>query len=106
MTNQPTSSNRSALKRIVLLLLIVILVNPIILYLVTGKVWVSFLLPVLLGALVFFISGKRKLRLLNILLVNLLLVLSFFLHAEAIFTYRFSDHIIEDLYEVKGKYYF
>lgn len=49
---------------------------------------------------------SRRLRSLSILFFNLILVISFLINAEAVFTFRFSEHIIEDLYSVRDKYYF
>ena len=103
-----TSSQRTliTLKRVVQALAVILLLNPVTLYLVTGRLWVSLFVPSFSLVLVFLLATKDRLKHLNILLFNLLLIVSFFLHAEAIFTYRFSDYIIEDLYVIKNKYYF
>ena len=106
MTKHSRSGKRTFLKSITYLLLTIFIINPVILFLVFGNIWVSIFMPFLLVCLVIFFNENRKFQLLNIILINLLLVFSFFLHAEAIFTYRFSNYIIQDLYDVKEKYYF
>lgn len=94
------------LKRVLVVLLGLILINPIILYLISGSLLTSIILPLLCTLLFAFLKEKENLNPIAILVFNLMVVISFFIHAEAIFTYQFSDHIIEDLYEVRGKYYF
>ena len=93
-------------KRITLFLVIFILLNPVIIYLVSDNLTVSLIIPLLSYVLFLLLSRNKKTNALSILTFNILFVLSFFLHAEVIFTNNFSDYIIEDLYVVKQKYYF
>ncbi|GGC50156.1 hypothetical protein GCM10011386_47970 [Parapedobacter defluvii] len=60
---------------------------------------------VIVGLFVLLVENRR-LKPIGILLFNLVIVASILLHAEAVFTYRFTDYIIEDLYNVKHNYYF
>lgn len=94
------------LKRINLLLIGFILVNPFCIFLLSGNIATSILVssvPILFSV---FLLEIRKVRGLYPLWINLLAVVSTFLHAEVIFTYRFSDYIIEDLYKIHENYYF
>ena len=92
--------------RINLLLLVLLLINPVIIYLLVNSIWLSFLLPFVLIVCSILLAESHKLKSLYIVWFNVLLVNSFFLHAEAIFTYRFPEYIIEDLYSLKKNYYF
>lgn len=94
------------LKRVIIVLFILILINPVILYLISGSLFLSLILPISLIVLMAFLKEKEPLNSIAILLFNLVVVISIFIHAEAVFTYRFSDYIIEDLYTVKRNYYF
>jgi Tol biopolymer transport system component len=106
MTESNKEYGNHTLKRIILFLVVIILINPVVLYLVSGNIIFSILIPLLSVAVILLLNESKKTKPLSVLVFNLLLVLSFFLHAEAIFTTNFSDYIIEDLYEVKQKYYF
>jgi Tol biopolymer transport system component len=106
MRNDNRLGNQSTYRRLVLIVVLLMLLNPIVIYLVGGQLLHSFVMPffviVLLGVLV----ESKHLKPIGVLLFNFVVVGSIFLHAEAVFTYRFSDYIIEDLYTVKGNYYF
>lgn len=96
----------STLKRIILFLSVIILINPIILYLISRDLIISILIPSISLIVCFFLYVNKSTKPLFALVFNLFLVLSFFLHAEAIFTFIFSDYIIEDLYKINYRYYF
>lgn len=94
------------LKRIILFSVSLTLLNPIIFYLISGSILLSTVIPFLFIKVFFLFRENQKLKPLSVLFFNLILVVSFFIHAEAVFTYRFGEYIIDDLYEVKNKYYF
>lgn len=106
MTETNKEYGNRTLKRIILSLAVVILINPVVLYLVSENIFFSILITILSVVVMLFLNEDKKIKPLSVLVFNLLLVLSFFLHAEAIFTINFRDYIIEDLYVVKQKYYF
>lgn len=97
---------KSSLKRIVLLLTLIILLNPVIIYLITKNILLSILIPLFSFLVVIPLNENQKTKPLSVLVINFLIVISFFIHAEAIFTFNFSDYIIDDLYVVKKNYYF
>ena len=106
MNKNDNIRSNETLKRVLLLLASLALLNPVILFLITGSIFLSFLFPFLFISVFFLLRENQKLNPLSVLYFNLILVVSFFIHAEAIFTFRFSEYIIEDLYSVKNKYYF
>jgi hypothetical protein len=106
MNNNENISHNETLKRVILLLVSLALLNPVILFLISGSIILSFLIPFLFTTVFFFLRENKKLNPLRVIFFNLILVVSFFIHAEAIFTFRFSEYIIEDLYSVRNKYYF
>src|SRR5690606_20134767 len=93
-------------RRLMLLAGILLLMNPVVIYLITGKIWVSSLVPLCAIIVTISIIESQKLKILSTIWSNLLFVMSFFFHAEAVFTFRFGDYIIEDLYNIKRNYYF
>lgn len=93
-------------KRINLLLLVLLLINPVIIFLLSESIWLSVLLPFTVIAFSIVLSENEKLNAIDTIWFNVLLVASFFLHAEAIFTFSFPEYIIEDLYSLKKNYYF
>jgi len=99
-----TARNRS--QRLILLMLVLLLINPVIIYMLSGSIWMSVLLPILIIGSTVALAETETLKALNTVWLNVLLVLSFFLNAEVVFTYNFPDYIIEDLYTLKQNYYF
>lgn len=106
MNNVEKTKSILTLKRLNFLLMSFVLVNPIIIYLLSGSIIISFMLPFLFIGTFFFLRENRRTKGLSIIFFNFLFVISFLIHAETIFTYRFSDYIIDDLYVVKHKFYF
>jgi len=94
------------LKLLVRLLIVILLLNPVIVFLDTGSLIASILCPTFVLALMFVLNKKRSLSRLNVLLFNIVVIVSFFLHAEAILNCRYSEYIIEDIYRISRKYYF
>ncbi|MFC1784966.1 hypothetical protein ACFL0J_04990 [Candidatus Neomarinimicrobiota bacterium] len=105
MNDKEQKIKNDTLKRIVLLMSVFVLINPIILFLVSNNVLISALIPLMFLTFMVILQKSIKLRPIVVLLFNILLVISFFLHAEAIFTINFSNYIIDDLYVAKQKYY-
>lgn len=101
-----TEKNNQVTKRLALLLALVLLLNPVVIYLVSGSVWLGLLVPFFMVVIYFLLKERKGLKPLSTLVFNLAIIISFFLHAEAVFTFRFSDHIIEDLYVLGDRYYF
>lgn len=98
--------NTSTLKGIILFCTVIILINPVVLYLVSNNIIVSIGAPLFSVVVMQLLNHNSRTRPFGVLVFNLLLVMSFFLHAEAIFTINFKEYIIDDLYTVKQKYYF
>jgi len=106
MINSENIKSNVMLKRIILFTVSLTLLNPIIFYLISGSILLSTVIPFLFITVFFLFRENQRLKPLSVLFFNLILVVSFFIHAEAVFTFRFSEYIIDDLYEVKNKYYF
>jgi len=106
MNDNENLKSSKTLKRVILFLVSIILLNPIIIYLITGSVLISFLLPFTFIIAFFLLRENQKFTQISVLFLNFIFVISFFIHSEAIFTFRFSEYIIEDLYSLKHKYYF
>src|SRR5690606_8438768 len=81
------------LKLLVRLLIVILLLNPVIVFLDTGSLIASILCPTFVLALMFVLNKKRSLSRLNVLLFNIVVIVSFFLHAEAILNCRYSEYI-------------
>ena len=88
-----------------LLLVLLLLWNPIVLWLYYQSMVIAFLLPLLIVILGFAISKIRSLRL-KVWAFNLAAIASILFHAEVIFTMVYADKDIPNLYELHGKYYF
>ena len=96
---------RKRLKSMNLLLVLLLLWNPIVLWLYYQSIVIAFLLPLLIVILGFAISKIRSLRL-KVWAFNLAAIASILFHAEVIFTMVYADKDIPNLYELHGKYYF
>ena len=86
-------------------MVLLLLWNPIVLWLYYQSMVIAFLLPILIVILGFAISRVRSLRL-KVWVFNLASIASILFHAEVIFTMVFADKDIPNLYELHGKYYF
>lgn len=93
-------------KRLLLIAGTLLLINPAVIYLISGSIWTSIIVPVVSVLSTSYINESKRFNILSTIWLNILFILSFFMHAEVIFTYKFSDYIIEDLYAVKQNYYF
>ena len=87
-----------------LLLVLLLLWNPIVLWLYYQSMVIAFLLPLLIVILGFAISKIRSLRL-KVWAFNLAAIASILFHAEVIFTMVYADKDIPNLYELHGKNY-
>lgn len=92
--------------KLLLITLTILLINPVILFLISGSVWISILISLIatFGTIVYF--SKNFLKPFANLWFSLLAVISFFIHLEVIFTFKFSEYNIEDLYSLRKNYYF
>lgn len=87
------------------ILLTLILANPAIIFLLTGSISITLLSLISVFVLIFFLLARNK-NAIPILLLNFISLFSILIYAEVVFKYGFSDFIIENLYEIKGDYYF
>lgn len=84
----------------------ILLINPVILFLLSGSIWFSITISTIATISTVAYFSWNSLRPFANLWFSLLAVISIFIHLEAIFTFRFSEHIIEDLYSLRRNYYF
>lgn len=96
---------RKRLKAMNLLLVLLLLWNPIVLWLYYQSMVIAFLLPILIVVLGIIISMLSSLRL-KVWAFNLAAIASILFHTEVIFTMVYADKDIPNLYELHGKYYF
>ncbi len=88
------------------ILLVLLLINPITLYLLFGNIFYALLLPLFSLLLLILIWKQPMLSRLKIYYFNILFLISIAYNAELIFTVIFPDRNIPNLYEIKGDYYF
>jgi Tol biopolymer transport system component/lysophospholipase L1-like esterase len=93
-------------KALVLLLISLLLANPIIIYILTNRVWIALVAPFALTSVVFVVWSRWKSRLLKAYFLNAVAVVSVFVNAEVVFRTSFPDYVIEDLYTIEDGYYF
>jgi len=99
-------THSAILKNVILILLSLFLINPVVLFLISGSIYFSVFCPLILISVVLFLWNKPRWKILSVILFNLIFVISLLIHSEAVFTFRFGEYIIEDLYDIKSKYYF
>ncbi|MAQ95714.1 MAG: hypothetical protein CMM84_19580 [Rhodothermaceae bacterium] len=94
------------LKRALLAVVSVLAANPAVLYVLTGRFFLSLAVTAAAVALpqALYKPGGRRLPL--VYAVNFLLLASTFAHAEFVFDARFSEYAPENLYSVENGYYF
>lgn len=85
---------------------ILLLINPVAIYLLSGGFWLSIIISTLAITITVFIIENNRINRLTTIWLNIIIVISLLLHTEIIFTYKFPDYIIEDLYTIKSNYYF
>lgn len=88
------------------LLVILLLCNPITLYLLLGSFWTTSVILVIVFACYYLLNTYLAQPFVKVLFFNLLSLFSILYHAELIFSYSFPDWNIPNLYESKGNYYF
>jgi Tol biopolymer transport system component len=93
-------------KRVILLLLTFIFINPFIVFIVSDSIIYSIGFPALSVLLVQSLYQSKISKRIVLYCLNLMFLVSIFLYGEAVFINNFKEYIIEDLYEFKGKYYF
>ena len=86
------------------IVLSLLLFNPPILFLVFNSVLIA-LFTWFIGLLLILYTSDRS-KLLLPYLINFFLLISFFIYAEAVFRFGFAEYKIDNLYEIKGDYYF
>ncbi len=91
--------------RLGLLAILLLLWNPITLWLLTGSIVVGIIVPALVLLIGFFIAGRSSLRL-KVWAFNICTILSICYHAELVFRTFGTDKDIPNLYELHGSYYF
>lgn len=96
---------RKRLKAKILLLVLLLLWNPIVLWLYFQSVVIGILLPILVVSIGFAISRVESLRL-KVWAFNLVAIVSVLFHAEVIFTMVYTNKNIPNLYKLHGRYYF
>lgn len=106
MSNDSLKRENRALRSLSIALGILLVLNPFTLYLVGAGLMFSVLTPIAFAVVAVWLDGIKLNSHYLLLGFNLLFVSSLFIHAEVIFTYCFSEYIIDDLYETKGNYYF
>lgn len=97
--------NRKQIKAINILLVLLLLWNPIVLWLYSRSLVIAFLLPLLIVTIGFAFSRINSLRA-KVWAFNLIAIFSILFQAEVIFTMLYADKNIPNLYELHGKYYF
>jgi Tol biopolymer transport system component len=95
-----------SIEKALILATVTLLINPVILFMVLGNFILSLLIFACAAAMTMTAFSKSAVRPLLPLILSALTTLSILIHGEAIFTFSFSEYIIEDLYEPRGKYYF
>lgn len=95
-----------SLKLICVILLTTILINPVVLFIISDNIFISFFIYLGSLILVIILFTRRKSGSLYFYLISILTTISLLIHAEAIFISNFKDFIIEDLYATSSKYYF
>lgn len=82
----------------------ILLFNPVMVFLLTGSVLTSIILPFSV-VLIFYLSDHFY-KALKVFVVNFLFLFSILIHTELLFKFGFSEYIIENLYEIRSGYYF
>jgi Tol biopolymer transport system component len=93
-------------RALVLMLVSFILANPAILYILTKSLLITVLFPLCVAIVILWMWSNTKSRLAKIYALNLVAIVSVFVHAETVFRTCFGNYIIEDLYTIKDGYYF
>lgn len=86
------------------ILLSLLLLNPVITFLLSKSVLLSFIC--LLVALVLIVITAKSKKIIYLFTINFILLISLFLHSEVVFKFGFPEYIITNLYEIEDGYYF
>ena len=101
------SRNWSADRWTIVSLTALLVGNPIILYLLTERLWISLFVLVVSFILVSMLEGQRSSRpWMHVYGMNALVLAALMLHAETLFKFGFPEYHIENLYDLKSGYYF
>ena len=93
-------------KEYFIITLLVLLINPMIIYLLTDSFLISLIVPLIVIVSFFTIYKFHRIRPLLTIIFNVILFFSILIHAEVIFTNSFEEYIIENLYSSRKNYYF
>jgi Tol biopolymer transport system component len=80
--------------------------NPIVLFLLTDSVLISLGVCLAIIALLLLAFERFRRELPTVYLINVIALFGVFAHAELVTRVRFNDYVMEDLYQIKGSYYF
>ncbi len=101
-----TPEHRPVEHSVILFLATLLAANPVILFLLTRRAWLSGALTAAFVVLLQLAARRRSHTLLAAYLFNTLAVISIFLHAEVIILFAFPEYVIENLYTIEDGYYF
>jgi len=94
-------------KLFIILLIAILIANPIVTLLLFKSYLISTLiLGIICGILLISYVYLNNFKWVYPYIVNILVVISIFLHIELLFKINYSEHIIEDLYTLKSNFYF
>ena len=93
-------------KKLLLILITLLLLNPIAIYLLSNKIFISIFIPLLIALFVQLCYQLSNYKWVTVYLINFLAIISIFLYGELIFNSNFKEYIIKDPYTIANKYYF
>lgn len=85
---------------------ICLFINPVTLYLLTGHLFISIILPLFLIFICLLLYKYPFLSRIQLYFFNLIVIIGILYHAELIFSTKFPERQIPNLYEIRGNYYF
>ncbi len=83
-----------------------LLANPVVLFLLFGNIWLSFIAPLAIYLMTAAAWKWTLPKIVRVILINALGIISVCLHAELVFLKAFPQLVIEDLYVFRDGYYF
>lgn len=82
----------------------IILFNPAIVFLLTSSFIITIISSITSVIILLFSAPFSNTA--SVFVINFLVLLSIFVHAEAVFRFGFPEYVIENLYELRNGYYF
>lgn len=80
-------------------------INPVVLYLLTGRTAVAAFTSLVAVVLVVTLASWRRLTVVTLVLFNSIVLLSAAVHAELILRVLFPEHVVPNLYAIRDGYY-